>query len=472
MSQIDSVTLGEEASVVADCDAVLYASAKEVVWSNALIISDASSLMLKLTVDMDYIRRLRIRSRVALMSLAGARAGDSQLTGPELFWMCVNDFLFSEAGREFRLPMGSAPIHRTNSRGRIMCRTGAMPDRYHPNAFVNSLMLCLLNVCNVAHCVGWVPIYVNYSSVTAAMRLMRNREKATSTWWMGMGYRFADFFYASLLVLVCGGLVRGEVRRMMGHRGEGSRVMSTWFYSSALVATNLGLLESPLLDLGVLCVLQLSCYVDMPVMLDLTAVSVDVPRFIENPTAFMEKMWYLQDFLPLVHHCCYCRYGDKYRKPTTYWISGFRWAHPLVCTPSSPCEHFAAHGCHAERIGGDTSHSMAQKWSVPFELCLELLQCMVAARPSGRWFITLFGGQGSFDRACRMLGLLHVSVSFDRPSGASEDHEGCVHVWMDLKSFSVGEVMRRVWHLTGLAPGDLVGIAPHPGCETFSSVDG
>ena len=135
MSQIETVTLGEEASVVADCDAVLYASAKEVVWSNALAISDVGSLMLKLTVDMDYIRRLRIRSRVALMSLAGARAGDSQITGPELFWMCVNDFLFSEAGREFRLPMGSAPIHRTNSRGRIMCRTGAVPDRYHPNAW-------------------------------------------------------------------------------------------------------------------------------------------------------------------------------------------------------------------------------------------------------------------------------------------------------------------------------------------------
>ena len=174
MSQIETVTLGEEASVVADCDAVLYASAKEVVWSNALAISDVGSLMLKLTaVDMDYIRRLRIRSRVALMSLAGARAGDSQITGPELFWMCVNNFLFSEASREFRLPMGSEPIHRTNSRGRIMCRTGAVPDRCHPNAFVNSLMLCLLNVCSVAHCVGWVPIYVNYSPATAAMRLIR-----------------------------------------------------------------------------------------------------------------------------------------------------------------------------------------------------------------------------------------------------------------------------------------------------------
>ena len=77
MSQVDSVTLGEGASVVADCDAVLYASAKEIVWSNALTISGVGTLMLKLTVDMDYIRRLRIRSRVALMSLAGARAGGS-----------------------------------------------------------------------------------------------------------------------------------------------------------------------------------------------------------------------------------------------------------------------------------------------------------------------------------------------------------------------------------------------------------
>ena len=69
---------------------------------------------------------------------------------------------------------------------------------------------------------------------------------------------------------------------------------------------------------------------------------------------------------------------------------------------------------------------MAQKRSVPFELCLEMLQCMLAARPGGRWFMTLFGGQGSFDRACRMLGLVHVSVSFDRPSAMNEDIEGCV----------------------------------------------
>ena len=75
MSQVDSVTLGEDASIVADCDAVLYASAKEIVWSNALTISGVSTLMLKLTVDMDYIRRLRIRCRVALMKVKTQNIG-------------------------------------------------------------------------------------------------------------------------------------------------------------------------------------------------------------------------------------------------------------------------------------------------------------------------------------------------------------------------------------------------------------
>jgi hypothetical protein len=468
MSQADTVTLGESASVVSKCDEALCVSAKELVWSSALSESDAGSTMLKLTVDMAYLRRLRLRCRVALMTLASSRSDASQITGPELFWMSVNDYLHSESGREFRLPMGSSPIHRTNSRGRIMCRTGSVLDRYHPNVFVNSLMLCLMNACGVAHCVGWVPVHVNYAAVQNSLKLMRNRERGASSLWMAMGHSFADIFYAALLVLLCNGLIRGEVRRMVGHPGSGSRVMPDWFQASARVAVGLGLLSSPMLELGVLCLVQLSCYVDAPIFDSATFV-INVPRFIENPTAFMEKMWYLQDFAPLIHHCCYCRYGDSYRKPSTYWLSGFSWPQPLMCNPASPCDHFAVHGCHAERIGGSIGHSMAQKWSVPFELCLELLQCMLAVRPGGRWFLTLFGGQGSFDRACRMLGLVHVSVSFDRPSHCVEGTEGsCVHVWMDLKKFTVGEVMTRVWHLTGLAPGDLVGLASHPGCETFS----
>jgi hypothetical protein len=159
MSQIDSVTLGESASVVSPCDEALYVAAKDIVWQAAMSESGAHSGTRKLTVDMSYVRRLRIRCRVALVKLTAGRPAESVMTGPELYWMCVNDLLFSESGREFRLPMGTEPIHRTNSRGRIMCRTGTVPDRYHPNCFVNSLMLCLMNVCGVANCVGWVPIH-------------------------------------------------------------------------------------------------------------------------------------------------------------------------------------------------------------------------------------------------------------------------------------------------------------------------
>ena len=36
-----------------------------------------------------------------------------------------------------------------------------------------------------------------------------------------------------------------------------------------------------------------------------------LPCFLENPTAILERMWYMQDFEHLRHHCCYCRYGDS-----------------------------------------------------------------------------------------------------------------------------------------------------------------
>ena len=51
MSQIDSVTLGESASVVSPCDEALYAAAKDIVWQAAMSESGAHSGTRKLTVD-------------------------------------------------------------------------------------------------------------------------------------------------------------------------------------------------------------------------------------------------------------------------------------------------------------------------------------------------------------------------------------------------------------------------------------
>ena len=50
---------------------------------------------------------------------------------------------------------------------------------YHRCAFVNSLMLCLINVCGVSLSIGWLPLFVTGSSISAAMVNMRRRETAS-----------------------------------------------------------------------------------------------------------------------------------------------------------------------------------------------------------------------------------------------------------------------------------------------------
>ena len=55
MSQIDSVALGESASVVSPCDEALYVAVKDIVWQAAMSESGAHSGTRKLTVDMSYV---------------------------------------------------------------------------------------------------------------------------------------------------------------------------------------------------------------------------------------------------------------------------------------------------------------------------------------------------------------------------------------------------------------------------------
>ena len=94
---------------------------------------------------------------------------------------------------------------------------------------------------------------------------------------------------------------------------------------------------------------------------------------------------------------------------------------------------------------------------------------MKKRRVSGQWFLTLFGGAGSFDRPCAVLGLVHVSVSYDRPTRLSVDPEsGSVHIHVDLRSFTFRDVLHKIWVLTGLHGKELLGCGAHPGCESFS----
>lgn len=175
---------------------------------------------------------------------------------------------------------------------------------------------------------------------------------------------------------------------------------------------------------------------------------------------------FMQDYYQLLHHCCYCRYGAAWRKPTSFWIRNFTWADPLMCTPSGGvCDAVRRHGAHGDRVGGSASHSMQEKWHVPHRLCVELLTCMKQVRPNATWFITLFGGAASFTAPCREVGLFHIAVSYDRPSNMADEGEGAAHIYMDLSRFRLADVLDRVWAMTGLHARDLLGIGSHPGAK-------
>lgn len=468
----DNINMGEAPSPALACDRELFELASEIVWNGALEDAQVGPGTLKLVVTGEFIKRLRLRTRRALSGLATGRSEESAMTGPELFWMSANAFLHSESGKEFRLPVGELPVQRTNSRGRVVNRTMGTADRFHSNNFVNSLMLCLINTCGVAHSFGFTPLHVDYQSLQVAMRLMRQREQQAMKAWLALpgavaaGWAHADLYYAGIYALFHGGLIRGEVRRFKGNR-HGQHLKPGWHLAAANIATALGLVPPTPATPGLLNLLQVANHLAAP--LPPPGVFVNsLPRFVENPTAFLEKMWYMQDYNPLMHHCCYCRYGALWRKATTFWLHGFTWGDPLMCTPGNGCQYEMANQSHPEKVGGSIGHSMQEKWFVPYELCMVLLSRMLLVRPRGTWFLTLFGGRGSFDRPCRVLGLTHVSVSFDRPTSVSDQVGGCIHVCLDLKRFSLEAVLGSVWHLTGLCEGDLVGSGCHPGCETFS----
>jgi hypothetical protein len=492
----DTLNLGERPTAVHANDQELFSEACEYLWGKALQQESCHNATLKIAMTQVKVDQLRLSTRrelTRMVARANAQLGNLLLgpaavtvNGPELFFMVVNHFFHSESHREFRLPMGSLPVHRTNNRRRVVNCLGGPANRFHANCWLNSLILCLVNVCNVGKMLSWLPLHVRYEDCQAAQVNMRRRQIATTKAWLGQGWKFGELFYAGLYALLFEDLVRGEVRRVFGgdpHGSEGKMLNRRWFERSHTNAINLGFLpQATFPTLATLCHLQLgmqdthcppcgSCE-------GLADLLLELPRFMENPTAYLEKMWYMQDYAALVHHCCYCKYGAPWRKPTTFWIRKFDWPNPSMCNSTDGhCTTVLEAGSHSERIGGGDHHSMQQKWHVPFQLCVELLQGMRLARPVGRspatWFLTLFGGAGSFNRPCRDLGLMHVSVSYDRPSCFNEgsEEEGTVHICMDLKEFRLAVLLDRVWALTGLHATNLLGYGCHPGCETFSLMD-
>jgi hypothetical protein len=468
MEGSDILNVGECPTVVQEKEKAVFLEACEFIWARALRAEGITDGTLKVTMTQASVDQLYHSVRRDLCRMLG-RYEPGLLSCPELFFMVVNHFYHSESGREFRLPLGAAPVHRRNKKGRVSVVLQGTGE-FHGNKWLNSLMLCLLNMSGMAGTAAWLPIFVTVPVIQQAMMNMRRRQLEQTLIWRNAGWCYRRVFYGALFALLAEEMVDGEVFRYAGGRGARHAIVEDWHVDAQFVAVSLGFLSQAVPSLGCLSRVRLCMGVRRAMSLDeFSDLLTILPRFLENPTALLEKMWYMADYWRLMRHCCYCRYGASWKKPTTFWIANFSWEDPLMCTKNGEqCDARKMNdGVHPVRLGGDSNHSMADKWHVPFDLCMDLLRRMKKQRPYGRWFLTLFGGAGSFDRPCAAMGLLHVSVSYDRPTSVDSD-SGSIHVFVDLLDFSLFDVLHKIWVLTGLHGSDLVGCGAHPGCESFS----
>jgi hypothetical protein len=472
-SILDVLNFGERISVLKAEDHPLFLLCLDLVWQAALTQQGLNPRVTKVTMTTERMHSLRGITRRSVTRLVRQHAAvGSTMTGVELFYLCVNNFFCAEGDPdvlEFRAPLGSMVIRR-NRRGQAMTALSGLV--YHRCAFVNSLMLCLINVCGVSLSIGWLPLFVTGNSISAAMVNMRRRETASMRSYAEEGWSYAQVYWAAIWTLYSSGCIDGEVRRMSA--GHDSSPIPDWYVESAADAFTLEFLQSVVFpSLSSLCRIAISLDGGVGMwQFDPDFLSDVLPTCMENPRGHLENMWCMAEFSGLIVGCTYCHYGARWMKPTTFWIQNFSWDDALYCSAACPCPHLQEGGAttHPERIGGSIGHGMAEKWHIPFDLCTRLLQAMLLARPGATWYLTLFGGAGSMDLPCKLLGLTHVTVSYDRPSGISEA-DGSLHIRMDLSAFSLSAVLLKVWHLTGLEPWYLCGVGSHPGCESFSTMD-
>ena len=169
----------------------------------------------------------------------------------------MNHFFHAEGDapvREFRAPLGAMVIRR-NRRGQAMTALSGLV--YHRCAFVNSLMLCLVNVCGVSLCVGWLPLFVTFGDVSAAMPNMRRRQLDSMRAYSEDGWSFAQVYWAAIWTLYHAGCIDGEVHRMSP--GHDSSPIPVWHTEAAADALALGFIDSvAFLSLSFLCRLTLS----------------------------------------------------------------------------------------------------------------------------------------------------------------------------------------------------------------------
>ena len=206
MSQTDVLNLGERPTEVPDSQRQVFELSCNFLWNRALVQEGGSQGQLKLAMDQSKVKILHQSTRRDMVRMVkeAELGADSTLAGSELFWMVVNHFFCSESGREFRLPVGAMPVHRLNTQGRVSVALNSQGPggRLHSNPWLESMLLCLLDVSGVAQVAAWLPIHVTTQAIAHAVKNMsadvarRKHPKTVSTSrrpraWCTMGAIFA-----------------------------------------------------------------------------------------------------------------------------------------------------------------------------------------------------------------------------------------------------------------------------------------
>jgi hypothetical protein len=480
--QYDAVNLGVHPIVTLPHEQNAFNAGLELLWKNALKAGNHSAHKQKITINQASLDALRKQTRRCFTRLATSIATSSlgthpNPTGADLFYKCANHYYHSETGREFRVDLG-AQVFRLNSHRTAVRGDGlrTIPDI---NPFVSSVMTSLTASCKANSDAFMGPLHVTHANIKSAMKSLRtNWGKKVREW--SQGIKFCDVFYAALFTLAHRQKISGELMRCTGR--VNSTPIPNWFRLSHKHAVKLGFVETGPMNLQ--DVLHLSACASSHIGLvvpnsdkgDFGFIISTLPTFIENPNAMMHKMWFVQQYRHLIRSTTYCMYEARWKKPTVFWVNNFTW------TPLPPCGSNNVRcdwlkdkrsSKHPELLTGAKNHTMLEKWWVPHKLCLDILNNMLEVRPTSlptpTYYVSLFAGAGSFDRACESLGLMHVSVSYDRPSEHScGDTPNKIHVFLDLKDFDLQNVLKHVWHVTGCHPQSLLGIGAHPPCESYS----
>ena len=416
-SSLDVVSLGATRTTIVPCEESVFNQGLELLWKRALKEGGHSVNKKKLTVNQDHLDKLQKKQRRDFSRLAALISypeghSEPKLNGPALFYKCANHFYHSEKDREFRVELGNRVVHFNAQTTPMM----AHPNQHDADAggifasahqetstpqqlFLNEVMRGLLVACKVENDGAITPLYVTYGALQSCLRCTRTHwSKKVALW--GQESKFCDIFYAAVLSLACNGWISGQLVRRINNRS--STPQPAWFQHSLPLMLKLGLGGAAFHEnnhtacsntLSLMLVCHLTCCATLNI-LPFTCEEMKqqvalLPSFVENPNALMPKMWYLQKYQHLLHECTYCMYQARWKKPTCFWVHNFQWEPRPQCGKGGvKCRHLLESNetKHPDSVSGEEGHTMVEKWSLPTELCVELLDSMRVKQPDATWY--------------------------------------------------------------------------------------